>query len=318
MASIAQNYTYTPPKWLADLKSIYPNEEFSITKKYFLGLLIVPAIVLVISIVIMLSYQIAICCRCCCPIKFKGYHVQTKEFLEGDFKTRAKYYKYTLISFAIWWIIALISTFFMTWPYQNLSQGFSSTNTSILLIILIFEAIMDVGKVALKGLILLSNAIHEEPCYTAYKLAGNSIQQQIIDKSSLIISSINDLIAYVDRIPRMLHKASETLTFTISPVVTAIFWWYFGIMLIILFLWLLIFIFQSKKYLTFMTILTQVIILILVIIYCVELFVAHLNSSFCLPTPTHNVLNQFTPSDSTYDLIKYYTNCNGKNICMSV
>ena len=316
---VAFNFSaYTPPKWLEDINGIYPNTQFSLQTNYFLGLLIVPGILLGISIICIMSYQIAICCRCCvtccCPTRCKYCFVQKKDFIKGDFKTRARYYKYTLVAFGIWWSVALIFTCFMIWPYQNLSQGFTSTSDSIGFIAVIFNSILALGKLVEKGVTTLSNSIVQEPCASAFEQTGGSTVNLTNRTASLTII-IESLLARIGNIPALLNEASDTVTYTVNPIIKTIFWWYFGIMILTLFLWLLIFVIRSKKYLTFMIIATEIIVLILTIIYSVELFVAHLNSSYCYPNPTLNTLNQFSVDNPMFATLTHFTTCGGKMSC---
>ena len=199
----------------------------------------------------------------------------------------------------------------MIWPYQNLSDGFTKTSDSIKFVAVIFKSIMGLGKYVENGMNTLSSSIIREPCASAYTFVGGSTEK-LTDSTTLMTNIIESLLARIGNIPTLLNQASDTVTYTVNPIVKTIFWWYFGIMILTLFLWLLIFCFRSKKYLTFMIVLTEIVVLILSIIYCVELYVAHLNSSFCYPNPTLNTLNQFSLNNPIFQTLTHYTTCGGK------
>ena len=308
-----KNISFDPLPWQQQISSIYPNQPFSMEIQFFLGSLIVPAIVLGISVLMILSYQIAMCCRCCitccCPTRCKCCFIQRRAFLEGDFKTRASYYKYTLIAFFTFWFIALVFTCLMILPYQNMYNGATATVDALGLISALFGIVILTGDVLLKSIASLTYSMEQNPCYTAYQATGAT--QNLLEASVHMTNAINQLLLPIRKIPGLINNVTYEIKYTINPVVTAIFWWYFGIMLIMLFLWLLIFYFKSKKYMTFMIATTEIVVLILIVIYCVELYVVRLNSSYCYPNPTVNTLNQFPSSGTSYPTLNYYMTCDG-------
>ena len=309
-----ENVSKLPPKkFIVDLFEVYPGENFSTTSSFFIGLLIIPLIILVLAVICIMIYQMAICCRCCiscyCPTRCKCCFVQDRSFIQGDFKTRAKYYKYTLITFGIFWTLAFIFTFMMVLPYQNLQGGLKYTSDSLNIIYKLLVSIIFAANFVIDGIITVSTAITAEPCYTAFKTL--KINETLIDKADSAYEKISTLVASISSIPGFVTDAQDVLTYTVGPISTTIFWYYFGIMLIILFLWLLVFYIRKKKYLTFMNVITEIVILILAVISCVELYVAHLNASYCYPSPTYNTLLQFSPNNPALPTMVHYMTCEG-------
>ena len=313
IVDIFKNVSFDPLPWQHEMSSLYPNQPFSLTKEYFIRTLIIPVIVLGISILFILSYQMAICCRCCitccCPTKCKCCFIQQRAFLEGDFKTRAMYYKNTLIAFSVFWLVTFTCTFLMFLPYRNLTSGITATVYSLSSITKLFNLIIFTGEVIAKGLSSLTTAIQQEPCYTAYQTTG--ISHQLLDIAIQIGNAITKILSFIQYIPVLLSDARYTVTYTFSPILTTVFWWYFGILLVILFLWLLIFCFRSKKYLTVIIVLTEIVVLVLTIVNCIEMYAVRINSSFCYPNPTMNVLNQFPISAPSLPALKYFLTCHG-------
>ena len=310
-----QNYTYNPFSWQNGMNDIYPGDSFSLSINFFIGLIIVPAIILGVGLLCIFSYQITLCCRCCvtsfCPNWCQCYFERNRKFLLSDFKKRTSYYKYTLIAFAAFWLIVLSLTLLMFLPYQNLLNGYNSTKDAIATLIALINAIIQFATEISTDITAISNAVTDTTCSTAFNAVGTGTTSTINAQTSAVTTAIQALISYISTIPNFLNQASDYLTDTIQPITTKVFWGYFGAVIAALVLWLLVFLLRSKKYLTFMIVIAEIIVVVLTIVYSAEMFLVHLNSSFCSPNPTYNTLNVISGSSKLYTVAQHYLTCKG-------
>ena len=305
---------FIPPEWQRGASQVYPAKEFSFTYGFFVGLIFVPALLAVIGIFLLLSYQISLCCRpCfrrCCPNRCTCLYVKDKSYLKGDFNTRLKYHKCAIISFIVFLTITLVFSICMILPYQFMDESLNSISTGLVDLYIFFSTIISDATIISDNIGQVDTYVLAKPCYQAF--GHYNLTRQVLAEAALIQFAINRTLGKVGNIPVMILDANDLVNNTVQPVLRPVFWGYFGVVLGIILMWSLVLLLcRSKKYLTFMIILTEVVVLILSIVYAVELYVVLMNASFCFPSPSTHVLNAFSKNDKVYDTIDYYTTCQG-------
>ena len=309
------NITFAPPYWSEYVKShIYPNESFQLSTKFFFDLLITPTILGIFGIALVITYHVFLYFRYGFTTCFSPHPNRQNEYqnYQNDREKFMKYQKYFLLVGAIIIPACIVVTFSVVIPYYQLNTGFKNTSASLVRFEVIFSALLGNVSSATDDAYAILNTTLVGSCELPFLLQG------------IINAYVNTTIGMIDTFANIRNDMKpikgylNTGITTINKVETLIpvYIWFFAVIIIILLsLWVLLAVFyRNRKFLNIMVNTTEILTILLMVFYIIELFGAKTLATVCYPSPTYNIIKLFQEQSFLFNYLKYYTSCRGRLI----
>jgi len=179
--------TYTISSYVLAGHQIPPVNQFSESRTYVTGLILLPVIIASLGILSVLIFQSILCVRCCyhsiCPDEHREcYNIASAS--EPDYERRKSFHQRSIIWFFTFVILTLITNCFVFVGDSYLSNSGKTASDSIVQMSDIFTDIKYNANSIAYDLSNMSSLISTQPCYTYWNEIPGLYNQLIAEIST--------------------------------------------------------------------------------------------------------------------------------------